>query len=80
MQHATCVGDSMGRRVYVLPWPEQYGKKGVRAALAGLLRLNPTGWDICNSGTTSVGDTSKHTVLHYYKHGGLPMNPRQCLR
>jgi hypothetical protein len=23
--------------------PEQYGKKGVRAVLAGLLRLNPTG-------------------------------------
>jgi hypothetical protein len=28
---------------------EQYAKKGVRAALAGLLRLNSTGWDVCNS-------------------------------
>jgi hypothetical protein len=27
---------------------EQYGNKGVRAALAGLLRLNPTGWDMCS--------------------------------
>jgi hypothetical protein len=25
---------------------EQYGKKGVRAALAGLLRLNSTGWNL----------------------------------